>query len=278
MTLPEPGSVVSRASRTEPARGPTPNVAVSGSVNADAVERVDGAYGGETAGTLGRLAAAVSADVDATVQYPDPVLTAEGPWLVLAPLSGFVSTVSTGVGRVTVALDDDSDTTLRRLEDRLSALFEAARPSHDHYPVAEDSRGVFTSGMTTFALDSVSTDGRPTVTFDASTTPATRPSEVEARFSDVTGVESVEYESVVGVERAEPSPGFREAVEAAHRRELGDCEYEWLRSPGLFAGIPGSEKVALGTGDPGSTEFTGEQYETCVDLLESALSALEVDA
>ena len=278
MTLPEPGSVASRASRTEPTGEPTPNVAVSGAVNVEAVERVDGGYAGDTVGALGRLAAAVSADVDAALHYPEPVLTAEGPWLVLAPLSGFVSTVSTGVGRVTVVLDDNSDTALRRLEDRLSALFEAARPSHDHYPVTEDSRGVFTGGMTTFALDSVSTDGHPTVTFDASTTPATRPSEVEARFSDVTGVKGVEYEPVVGVERAEPSPGLREAVEAAHRRELGDCEYEWLRSPGLFAGIPGSEKVALGTGDPGSTEFTSEQYETCIDLLESALSALEVDA
>lgn len=278
MTLPDPESVASRARQTEPSREATPNIAVSGSVDVDAVERVDGAYAGDTAGALGRLAAAVSADVDAALQYPDPVLTAEGPWLVLAPLSGFVSTVSTGVGRLTVVLDDDTDATPRQFEDRLSALLEAARPSHDHYPVEADSRGVFTSGMTTFELDSVSTDGRPTVTFDASTTPATRSSEVEARFSDVAGVESVEYESIVGVERAEPSSGFREAVEAAHRRELGDCEYEWLRSPGLFAEIPGAQKVALGPGDPGATEFTSEGYETCVDLLESVVSDLEVDA
>jgi len=179
---------------------------------------------------------------------------------------------------VTVVLSEDSGGTLNRLEDSRSALFDAARPSHEHYPVEEDSRGVFTTGMTTFSLDSVSVDDRVTVTFDVSTTPATRPSEVEARFTDVSGADRAAYEPVAGVERADPSKRLRGAVEAAHRREFGDCGYDWLRSPGVFAAIPGGEKIALGPGDPGATEFTTAEYESCLGLLEAVLSAQEVVA
>lgn len=286
MTLPDPETVVSRAreSITGDSESPTAdsrvNLAVADPVDYDSVDLTDESYVGPDASALGRLAAAVAVEGDAAVHYPEPDFTVGGPWLVLAPLSGLVSTVATGTGRAAVTLDYDGsdDTALDGLDERVSELTEAARPSHDHYPVESDNRGVFTTGMTTFALDSLATDGNLTATFDVSTTPATGSDRVESRFADVEGVESVEYESVVGVERAAPSPELREAAETAHRRVLGDCEYEWLPEGGVFAEIPGAEKMALGTGTPGAAEFSHEQYETCVDLLESTLSNLGVRA
>lgn len=281
MTLPDPKSVVSQAEAHDLADdAAAPNVAVAGPVDADAVERTDDGYSGETAGALGRLAAAVTVDADLAIHYPELDLTADGLWLVLAPLSGFVSTVSTGVGRATIDLDYDpaADPGLDRLDDLVAGLLDAARPRHDHYPVGDDELGVFTRGMTTFALDSLSVHDGLTASFDVSTTPTTRPSDVESRFAEAPGVESVEYESVVGVERAHPSPEFRNAIEAAHRDVRGDCEYDWLPAPGVFTEIPGGEKVALGTGQPNATEFGDDDFEACVDLLAATLAELEVVA
>ncbi|WP_115864664.1 hypothetical protein [Halorussus litoreus] len=304
--LPDPEQVVSRAEEAT-ADGDV-NLVVAGAVDPETVERTDDGYVGESAGAVGRLAAAVEAcetvaetggaAADVALHYPEPAFTADGPWLVLAPLGGFASTVTKGTGRaeVTVEYDARSDHTLDGLDERVSALTEALAPHHDHYPVESDDRGTFTTGLTTFALDSLSVDGDLTATFDVSTTPATSPSAVEARLADVAdsadldardasdgvagvaSVESVDFETVTGVERAAPSANFREAVEAAHREVRGDCEYEWLPQPGVFAEIPGAEKLALGTGTPGAQEFSAEQHRTCVDLLASTLSRLEVVA
>jgi len=296
--LPDPEQVVSRAEKA--AADGDVNLVVAGAVDPEAVERTDDGYVGEAAGAVGRLAAAVeaaetvaktdsavaddadadSATADVALHYPEPKFTADGPWLVLAPLGGFASTVAKGLGRaeVTVEYDARSDHSLDVLDERVSGLTEALAPRHDHYPVESDDRGTFTTGMTTFALDSLSVDGDLTARFDVSTTPATSPSAVEARLADIASVEAVDYEPVVGVERAAPSPDFREAVEAGHREVRGDCEYEWLPEPGVFAEIPGAEKLALGTGTPGALEFSLEQYRTCVDLLASTLSTLEVSA
>lgn len=295
--LPDPEQVVSRAE--EAAADGDVNLVVAGPVDSGAVERTDEGYVGESAGAVGRLAAAVEARdavadaggadaddgdadsaTDVAIHYPEPAFTADGPWLVLAPLGGFASTVAKGLGRaeVTVEYDAQSDPTLDGLDERVSALTDALAPRHDHYPVESDAAGAFTPGLTTFALDSLSVGEDLTAAFDVSTTPATSPSAVEARLADIAGVESVDYEPVVGVERAAPSAGFREAVEAGHREVRGDCEYEWLPEPGVFAEIPGAEKLALGTGTPGAREFSREQFETCVDLLASTLSTLEVSA
>jgi len=278
LDLPDPEAVVARASDSTP--DASVNLVVAGAVDAERVKRDEDGYVGESAGVVGRLAAALGVEADVAVHYPEPEFTADGPWLVLAPLSGFVSTVATGVGRATVTLERDASDgpPLDGLDERIAGMAEAVRPDHDSYPVDSDDRGVFTTGMTTFALDSLSVDEALTATFHVSTTPGTRPSDVKARFADLTGVESVEYESVVGVERTAPSRSLREAVEAAHRDVRGDCEYEWLPDPGVFAEIPGAEKLALGTGAPGSRAFSRDQYETCVELLDSTLSNLEVDA
>jgi len=276
--LPDPEAVAAEAH--EATTDGAVNLAVTGEIDPDAVERTADGYVGETAGALGRLAAAVTIEGDLAVHYPDPDLTAGGPWLVLAPLSGFVSTVATGTGRAVVDLDYDAsaDPSLDGLDERVSALLDAAAPGHDHYPVADDERGAFTTGMTTFALDSLSVGERLTATFDVSTTPATSASGVESQFAAVAGVESVTYEPVVGVERSSPSSDVREAVETAHCEVRGQCDYEWLADPGAFGAIPSAGKMALGTGAPGAGEFSREQYETCRDLLDATLSNLGVSA
>lgn len=279
MTLLDPETVVARAGAST-ADDSAVNLAVAGPVDPDVAELTEDGYVGANAGALGRLAAAVAVEDDAAVHYPEPDFIADGPWLVLAPLSGFVSTVATGTGRAEVALDYDTDRdfAFENLERHIADLFDAARPSHDYYPVEDDDRGVFTTGMTTFALDSIATDENLTATFTVSTTPATSSGGIASRFADVEGVEHVCYELVAGVERAAPSRELREAVETAHRRVLGDCEYEWLPGDGVFAEIPDWEKISLGTGAPGAEEFSREQYETCVDLLETTLSNLGVRA
>lgn len=278
MTLRSPEAVLSNARTDSGDSGADANLALSGSIDRDEVEREPGGYVGEAAGGLGRLAAAVESA--GRVHYPEVDVTADGPWLVLAPLSGFVSTVATGGGRATVTLDYDAatDPALEGLDQRISALIHAARPTHEHYPVENDTQGVFTTGMTTFALDSIEVDDHLTATFDVSTTPATDHSEIESRFDSVQGIEDVEYEPTVGVERADPSVRLRDAVESAHREVYGDCEYEWLPGPGVFTEIPGTEKMALGPGAPGATEFSEEQYQSCLTVLQSLLSNLEASA
>lgn len=267
--LPDPETVLERARESTPDAADV-HVVVAGTADATAVELTDEGYVGGAAGAVGRLAAVTASD--AAVHSPEPDFTADGPWLVLAPLAGFVSTVSAGTGRATVTLDDVGPVT-----ERIAALLDAARPRHDHYPVEDDDRGAFTRGMTTLALDSVSVGSSLTATFDVSTTPATRTSTVEARFDGLAGLEGVEYEPIVGVVRAAPSPQLRGAVEAAHRRVRGDCEYEWLPEPGVFAAIPSVEKVALGTGVPDADEFSRDQFRTCVELLNETISAFGGD-
>lgn len=275
MTLRSPEAVLSNARTDSGGSGAGVNVALSGAIDRDEVERESGRYVGETAGRLGRLAAGVESA--GRVHYPEVDVTADGPWLVLAPLSGVVSTVATGRGRATVTVDYDAatDPALDELDQRISALIHAARPTHDHYPVEADTQGVFTTGMTTFTLDSIAVDDRLTATFDVSTTPATDHSGVETRFGSVPGIEDVEYEPTVGGDRSDPSVRLRNAVESAHRQVYDGCEYEWLPGPGVFAEIPGTEKMALGAGAPGATEFSEKQYESCLTVLQSLLSNLE---
>ena len=241
-----------------------------------AVDLSDDEYAGAGAGTVGRLAAAVHAveRTDAVLQYPDPSLVAAGPWLVLAPLSGDVSTVHCGTGRVTIRAPADPDPGVDRL---LSGLLEAARPRHPAYPVEDDRQGVFTTGLTTYSLSTVDVEEKTvTVTFDVVTTPATRPEAVRTRFGAVDGVSAVAYEPLVGVERADPSPGLRDAVETAHRTVLDEACYEWVPEPTVFSRIPGPEKMALGTGAPGDRSFGPEAYARCVDLLVESIRATEV--
>lgn len=277
MTLPAPKTVIADARTDSSDTRVTVNIALSGDVDVDRIERTSTGYAGETAGRLGRLAAGVASD--GQVHYPEPDFTANGPWLVLAPLSGVVSTVATGMGRVVVTLDHDAttDKQLQRLDQRISALLDSVRPSHNHYPVEEDTQGVFTTGMTMFNLDSIEVGEKLTATFNVSTTPATDRSTIESQFESVENVEDIKYDQLVGVERAAPSVHLREAVESAHRTVYGDWEYEWLPTPGVFAEIPGAEKMALGTGSPESTEFSEEQYESCLEALQTTLSNIEED-
>jgi hypothetical protein len=278
--LPAPDEVPDHA-REAAGADTGPNLVVAGAPDPAAVERTDDGYDGDGAGDLGRLAAAarVAARTDARLHYPDPDapvddpdpdVPANGPWLVLEPLSGFVSTVARGTGTVTVrANGDDPDATR-------SDLLAAARPSHDHYPVAEDDRGVFTTGLSTFELaDATVSDGELTATFDVLTTPATTSGEVERRFASVDAVREATFTPAVGVERTEPSPALREAVEGAHLDVLGDAQYEWLPAPTVFSRIPGDGAVALGTGDRGAALFSGTAYAHCVELLSACVAELD---
>lgn len=275
MTLPSPETVLSNAQADSGGSGATANLAFSGSIDRDTVEHTPDRYVGEAAGRLGRLAAGVESA--GRVHYPEPDVTADGPWLVLAPLSGAVSTVATGSGRATVVINHDTttDPAHDELDRRISALIDAVRPTHEHYPVAADTQGVFTAGMTTFALDSIEAGDQLTATFDVSTTPTTDHNGIKSRFDSVPAVEDVEYRSTVDVDRADPSARLRNAVESAHRHVYDDCEYEWLPGPGVFTEIPGEEKMALGAGGPGATEFSAEQYDSCLTALQSLLSKLE---
>jgi hypothetical protein len=205
------------------------------------------------------------------VHHGDVDLTAPGPWVVLAPLDGAISTVSRGTATTTVhvAAPNARPSSIRS---RLDGVFAAAEPDHDHYPVTDDG-GVFTTGMTTFELGSVSpvADGLR-VAFDTWTTPATTRGEVESRFLGADGVTAVDVTFEAGVERASPSPELREAVEDAHRRVVGDAPYEWLDRPTAFSRLPGGEKVALGAGRPGE-RFDASDVEATAALLRATVEA-----
>ena len=286
MSLPEPGAVFARAreagERTRDgglARDASiPNVAVEMAEPEPDVERSDGGgrYVGSGAPEFGLLAAAGGVEGIA-LHHPQPDLTAEGPWLVLRPLSGVVSTVAKGTGEVIVELAHDraADHRLDGIERLVSDVFAAARPVHDHYPVAEDDRGVFRTGMTTYTPAEIEVGASAvTVRLDVSTTPATAERDVVARFSTVDGVRSVTYEPGIGAERAEPSPALRAAVEDAHRAVLGDAPYDWAPEPAVFSRIPGRQKIAFGTGVRGSEEFDAGAFRTCVALLSETVSRL----
>lgn len=251
-----------------------------------AVSVTDEGFDGPHAGTAGCLAAALEAveetgDGAVALHYPDPAPTAAGPWVVLTPLGGRLATVSRGRGELVVTVDADGD-----LERVLGALNAAATPTHEHYPVAADELGVFVRGLTEFErVDVAETPadvaetradaGTYDVTFEVAVTPATTRAAVEGRFADVEGVVDVVYEETVGVERASLSAGFRTAVETAAVDVVGDAEYEWLAGPGVFAGLPGDDRVAVGAGLPGSGSFAAADRDATAALLAGVLANLE---
>lgn len=255
-------------------------VPVDGSDPLAGVERIDDRYVGERAAQAGLLAAAVEAvaeTADARLHWPDPDFTADGPWIVLSPLGGRLATVTRGTARVTVEIDRERAGAHRSLaidDERLSTILDAARPDHGHYPVEDDDVGVFTTGMTTFSLSSVDTDGETlTVVLDAETTPATTASEIEGRFADLDGVRVVRVDPTTGADRGALDADLRSAVERAHVETLGDAEYVWLPPGSPLAHVPGGDKVALGTGTPDEA-FTQELYDECVTLLSRSLAGV----
>lgn len=284
--LPNPADVLDNAIRKSKRSSVSPdapadvNLVVVGDPAPEVVSRTTEGYEGPEAGDLGRLAAAAAVtEDDSCLHYPEPDFSVAGPWLVVEPLGGVVSTVHCGTGRVDVVVSYDTASTqaIEQLHWQISEVLEAARPAHDYYPVSEDEEGVFTRGMTTFLLDRIETAvDSATITLKVSTTPATTAETVESRFETIDGVLDVTYTSTVGVERATPSPEFRTAVEQAHRTVVGECGYEWYPEPTVFSFIPGGEKVALGTGKPASTTFTDAEYEQCVNLLSRCLEGVSV--
>lgn len=275
--LPDPAGVVEAAAETGelvslPGGDPSAvNLVVAGNPAPAAVTRTDVGYVGPGAGDLGRLAAAVAVSGEfSRLHYPEPDFTVAGPWLVVEPLNGVASTVHAGTGRADLIVEHAAELVgaLDQLRGRIGAVLEAARPEHDSYPVRADEEGVFTRGMTTFALDAINTEGAAaTISFEVSSTPATTADSVESRFECLDGVTGATFTESVGVERSTPSAGLRAAVEQAHLAVIGDCGYEWYPEPTVFSYIPGGDKVALGTGTPAATTFTDAEYEDCVGLL-----------
>jgi hypothetical protein len=279
--LPSPDGVPGRAADLAASTGDlvdTPDAVnvhvapVDGGFDPDTVDPGERGYEGANAGDLGRLAAAVEAigAVDAAcLHHPEPAEGAEGPWLVVEPLTGMLSTVHAGRGALAVDLvdpPDGVDAALRAVRGALADVLEAVRPAHEHYPVERDEIGVFTRGMTTLAFEGVDPggDGRgPTVRFEVSTTPDTRAAAVEALVTGLDPVREARYEPVVGVVRSEPPPSLLRAAEAAVEETVGDWEYEWYPSPTVFSELPTAEKLALGTGAPGERTFDRDRYECC---------------
>lgn len=242
------------------------------------VRRTDDGYVGEHAGDLGRLAAAVAvAEEDVRLHYPEPDSTAAGPWLVLEPLSGQLSTVQRGIGRVQVTMDyreppmgDGAEFT-----DCLTEVRAASDLSHPYYPV---DRSVFTNGMMNYTLAAVeTTEEMLTATFTVTTTPATTAEHVESQFESLDCVRDVSYASFASVERADPSPQLRAAVEQAHRSVLGVATYEWGSSPTVFASLP-EDKIAFGLGSSGATEFSNDEYVASIGILSESVQNLSADA
>jgi hypothetical protein len=279
--LPSPGTVAERARAAEDHERPEGralDLLVAGDPDPTDVETVDGggAYEGPGAGDLGRLAAAVAAAEAGGVRlhHPEADATAPGPWLVIEPLAGRLSTVHAGRGRVTVDCErPDRPERPAATGERVGRLCGAASPTHEHYPVEADQGGLFTTGMTTFALAGVDADDDGLhVEFRVSITPATAASDVRERFDVGPWVRSVRYEPVVGVERAEPPDRLREAAERAATDVLGDWEYDWFPEPTAFSRLPGGRKLALGTGLPGADRFDREGYDRCRALIEHTVA------
>lgn len=249
---------------------------------------VEGGYEGDDAGPVGRLAATLAAleqqaEGAATLHYPEPIGTARGPWLVVAPLAGRLATVARGRGTLTLSAaaddvsgaGDDGDDCLQSILDRVDA---AATPTHEHYPVADDDLGVFVRGLTAVERRGVEErragPGTHALTLDVLTTPATTRRAVEDRFSAVDGVSNAGFEFVAGVERATPSDTLREAAEAAAVAVVGDAEYEWLAEPGTFSFLPSANKVALGAGRPGTGSVHKEDLAATRDLVAGTVERL----
>jgi hypothetical protein len=253
-------------------------------------------YEGPNAGDLGRLAATAAA-VDAVgrdracLHHPEPTATAAGPWLVVEPLAGRLSTVHAGRGRLAVHLapvdgTGGVDAALRGVREAVSAVVDAVRPTHERYPVAADAEGVFTRGMTTCSFAGVDVPGDagagtsgvpgggpPTVRFDVSTTPATAASAVESRVTGLDVVRSARFEPTVGVARGDPPATLRAAAEAAAAAVRGDWEYEWFPRPTAFSRLPTTAKLALGTGRPGAGSFDDAAHRSLLATLRRTLAA-----
>lgn len=253
------------------------NVVVAGTASAEDITLDDGGYHGVAAGDVGRLAAATHAVETGGGQLhaPVPEYTAAGPWVVVDALGGRLATVAKGKAMVTVTLTPPAghlDARITELQDALVTLLDAARPTHDIYPVDRDELGVFTTGLPTFELIDVTVEAQPTVTFAASTTPATSVDDLDDRFRQLEPVESVTAEMTHGVERADPPPWLRAAAERAANRVFGDWEYEWLPGPGQFTWLPDASKLAVGTGGPDDETFTTEAYDQLRRLLQAILA------
>lgn len=241
-------------------------------------------YTGPGSGAIGRLHAAteaVEAAEEACLHHPSPDHSAAGPWLVIEPLGGRLSTVHRGSATVSITctpLEDGVDGRLRGMQNRLETVIEAARPSHEHYPVHRDELGTFTLGMTTFSLRDVEvTNDRPRVTFDVATTPVKERSDIVSRFEALEAVAGVSYEADQSVAEADPGQQLLEAVEEAASAILGDWAYEWGPAPTAFSDIPSHQKMALGTGTPGAEECDIETVDDCRQLLSAAIEGLEDD-
>lgn len=284
--LPTPEETVAAAARTARDRhDPTavnlavPVLANNSGFNPNPVEHTEEGYIGPGADDLGRLAAAVAATPEgANLHYPEPDASVVGPWLVVEPLAGRLSTVHAGTGTACVALtlpaDRAIDKKMVEMRDRLEDVLTAARPVHEHYPIDEDEQATFTTGMTTFSLTGVTIEeDKMMVTFDVSTTPATTTQVVEEQFESCESVLWTTYEPQVGVERAAPPTEIREAAEAAAEAVIGDWEYEWFPKPTVFSRISSGAKIALGASKPGTDGYSVEAYTSTVRLLRETLAS-----
>lgn len=244
--------------------------------------RENGSFAGSTAGDLGRLHAATSAISEAEtgcLHFPDPDHTAVGPWLVVEPLAGRLSTVHRGAGSVKVTCEEIPgavDASLRELSELIQAVLEAARPQHRWYPVDRDDQGVFTTGLTTFSFAGLSMEGvEPSLEFDVATTPATSAEAVEDRFEAVGSVTDATFEAGVPVAHSKPDEVFLRTAEAVTERVVGDWAYEWGPAPTPFSHIPSPNKLALGSGMPGADRCEKATIDDCQRLLEGVLTGQE---
>jgi hypothetical protein len=272
--------------RDDDTLSPRVNVAVADPTATGDATRTDEGYEGPDAVACGHLAAALAA-ADTTpgtrVHHGDVRLTSDGPWLVLAPLAGFVATVAKGTATatVTVSLDGDAGAgvgpDLDGVRSALDGVLDSARASHAYYPVGDDEQGVFRTGMTTLSFASAAVDETLRVRFDVSTTPATTRRTIVDRFASLGPDATVAVEFVVGVERAAPSTPLRNAVEDAHRDVVGDAGYEWLPHPTAFSWLPTPEKLAFGGGRPG-LRFDSDDFERTRGLLQGVVDRLQEGA
>lgn len=262
------------------------NVVVADPTATGEATRTDEGYEGPDATACGHLDAALAvreADPGIRIHHGDVDLTSDGPWFVLAPLAGFVATVAKGIATatVTVPLDGDASTGvgshLDGARSTLDAVLAAARASHAYYPVDDDERGVFRTGLTTFSFAGATADETLRVRFDVSTTPATTRRTIVDRFASLGSDATVAVEFAVGVERATPPVEHRHAVEHAHRAVIGDAEYEWLPRPTVFSRLPTPEKLAFGGGRPGP-RFGYDDFERTRDLLRGVVDRLREGA
>ncbi|MFB6253508.1 MAG: hypothetical protein ABEI06_02745 [Halobacteriaceae archaeon] len=278
MELPDPQIVHQRAKKqsSDDDTDPILNLVVAGNPTPDQVSYTDTGYDGPQAGDLGRLAVATEVANDSVrLHYPQVDKTASGPWLVLEPLAGYIATVHTGKAQLDITLTVENTTNYRHLEtlrERIDAVLKAAQPTHPDYPVADDTQGIFTRGMTTYSLSSICVDGgEAIISFAVSITPATTPSTVKEPFAGLEGVTSINFTPTVGVERSDPTDAFREAVERAHVDVIGDSQYEWYTEPTIFSRLPSTNKIAIGMGMPDASTFSMDTFETHVALLESCI-------